>query len=142
MRYTPITIMILIIAILLGGFLYPYKTVDIKNFKITSQVERPMNVGSIVTVSWGFTKYVSIPANYAFSLVPYRKNKGMNFCYLLQSGVVNSPKGTFNTSKLLKISEEVDPGEYLFRINLNFHVNPIRQINKEFITENTIKVIK
>ena len=141
MKYTPITIMILIIVILLGGFVYPYKTVNIKNFKITSQVERPMNVGSIVTVSWEFTKYVSIPANYAFSLVPYKKN-GMNFCYLLQSGTVNSPKGTFSTSKLLKISEEVDPGEYLIRINLNYHVNPIRQINKEFITENTIRVIR
>jgi hypothetical protein len=66
----------------------------------------------------------------------------MNFCYLLQSGTVNSPKGTFNTSKLLKISEEVDPGEYLIRINLNYHVNLIGQINKEFLTENTIKVVR
>ena len=126
---------ILLLTIL--GLVYPYKTIDITQFRIEKMSARPMGIGNLTQICWSFNKQIAKPAQYAISLVPIKKTE-LNTEYGLESGGVNSEPGCHTTCKTVKISEEVLPGEYKVRMSVTYRVNPIREITRIFYTDNTL----
>jgi len=132
----------IVLAITILGLVYPYKTINITNFRVDSVYNRPMNTGYITKICWSFDKYIDKPALYAISLVPIKGPTPNTICYGLESGGVNSEPGHHDTCKPVKISEEVEPGEYHVRMSVTYRVNPIREITRIFYTGNTLIITK
>jgi hypothetical protein len=140
LNHTSLIVLVLTGMLLLGmigGMVYPYKTIDITKFRVERIDNRPLGVGYISTICWSFNKYINKPALYAISLVPI-KGTEKTICYGLESGGVNSERGYHETCKPVKITEEVEPGEYKVRMSVTYRVNPIREITRVFYTDNTL----
>jgi hypothetical protein len=127
----------IVLFLTITGLIYPYKTIDITNFRVDSVYNRPMNTGYVTKICWSFNKHIAKPALYAISLAPTDKTE-LNTCYGIESGGVNSEPGYHETCKQVKITEEVEPGEYKVRMSVTYRVNPIREITRVFYTDNTL----
>jgi hypothetical protein len=129
------------IIIALIGLIYPYRTIDFYDFKITSIETRQANTGYIVTASWSFQKYIHKPTSYSISLIPIHNDSDyISTIYILESGSVNSDVGFHKSQKAIKISEEIPRGCYQLSASLTYQVNPIRQITRTFVTKNTLVI--
>jgi hypothetical protein len=142
LNHTSLIVLILAGSLLLAvmaGLVYPYKTIVFSNYRVIGTIERPDHIGKSIVLSWSFDKQIALPANYTISLVP-NKTRGLNNTYLLESGTVNSPTGKYNTTKFVKLCDEVVPGDYNVRMTVEYQVNPFRKITRIFDSENLLTI--
>lgn len=111
---------------LMGYWLiYPYKTIEVKSIKVLTPV---VVRGEDLRIEVHYIKYTNSPAEYNKDLIN-------GDIVHIDTGKSNVPCGEHTVVIHQRIPMEADLGEARMKETLQYQINPIRTITKEFITE-------
>lgn len=119
---------VILLAVIIAAFwsLYPYKTAEVT--QPMHVMNKQIKAGNDVVYVIEYCKYTDAPASVA------RYIDG-NVRYYLNEMQAHVAKGCGKSTATVKIPSEVEPGTYRLLVRNIYHVNPIRDISKDFISE-------
>lgn len=105
--------------------------IEIREVKMLTPV---VQVGSVASFEFTYTKREPGPGDFSIGLVD-------GSYYLLESGIVNSPVGTFTTTRSVDIPQATPPNDYHLEVLIEYEINPLQNQKVEFATD-VFKVVE
>jgi hypothetical protein len=122
--YIGLSICFSILALFICWSLFPYKTMTVNNVSV---VDKTVEQGGVLSVFLDYTRYTDVNTTITRDFVD-----GLIFTTGPEER--KSEAGTFRRFIEVPIPTTLPPGVYTMRTNVEFHINPIRDINQSFST--------
>jgi hypothetical protein len=130
--YGGLTICFLSLLLIAFWSFYPYKTMDVGRVAV---VDKVVSQGDNLSFYLEYTRYTDVDTTIYRDFID-----GLVFSTATETR--ESEKGSFRRFVEVPIPSTLPPGKYILRTNVEFHMNPIRDIEQGFDTDSFVVVSK
>lgn len=133
---TKLSILFVFLSVILFSYVifltaYPYNVIKINNLPFPVVTKEVLSGGSVV-IDIDYCKYMNAVAHYSVQFINQESKEIIN---LEERYISNFDKGCDRINFFIKTPRDMPTGKYTLKIILNYKVNPLREVQYTFLSE-------